>query len=128
VEAYAAELRASLGGVTVIPHGSYARGDFNLWSGVDLIVVSEKFEGARVLDGYDIAPQPPPRVEVIPLTPEEARGVLRRPSWLQALARGAHVVVDDYGIKGILAAVGVALEPLARLRERIKRLESLATR
>jgi predicted nucleotidyltransferase len=126
VEAYARRLRATLGKVTVILHGSYARGDFNLWSDIDLIVVSEKFEEVRILDRYDIAPQPPPRVEVVPLTPGEAGEVLRKPSWLQALARGAYVVVDDYGLAGLLASLGVRLEPLRRLRERVEELERLA--
>ena len=126
VESYAKELQASLGRVTVILHGSYARGDFNLWSDIDLIVVSERFDGVRVLERYDVAPQPPPRVELIPLTPGEAREVLRRTSWLQALRRGAYVVVDDYGITEFLATSGVRLEPLARLRERVEGLEGPA--
>ncbi|MFP3264973.1 MAG: nucleotidyltransferase domain-containing protein [Acidilobus sp.] len=40
---YASRLRARLGRLSMALYGSYARGDFNLWSDVDVIVVSERF-------------------------------------------------------------------------------------
>jgi Nucleotidyltransferase domain. len=42
---YADRLRIRLGGLTMILYGSYARGDFNLWSDVDVLIISEYFRG-----------------------------------------------------------------------------------
>jgi len=65
--AAAERLASKLGKITVILHGSYARGDFNLWSDIDVIVVSERFKGMRPLDRYDlIADLLGPGLEAVP--------------------------------------------------------------
>ncbi|MEB2837210.1 MAG: nucleotidyltransferase domain-containing protein [Desulfurococcales archaeon] len=51
--------------------GSYARGDFNLWSDVDVIIVSSAFEGLRVMDRLRLL-DPPPGYEAIPWTPRSS--------------------------------------------------------
>ena len=53
---------------TVLLIGSYARGDFNLWSDVDLLIIGE-FKGTPVerLKNFNL----PPGYEAILLTPDE---------------------------------------------------------
>jgi len=81
---------------TVILIGSYARGDFNLWSDVDLLLVGD-FHGAplerlRTLD-------PPPGFQVIPLTPSEFERLWRRKDPLATEAVSIGVVLrDDYAL------------------------------
>ena len=100
--AYAGVLRGALGRVTLVLYGSYARGDFNVWSDVDVIIVSEAFEGVRYVERWRLLPPPPPGLEALDAvtwTPGEARVMLGRPSWRKALEH-AVVVVDDYGLMG----------------------------
>ncbi len=98
VEDYSRKLREELGRVTVILYGSYARGDYNLWSDIDLLVVSEKFRNVRILDRYDLIPQPPPGVEPVPLTPEEFVKNLEKNAWLKALRDKSVILIDDYNL------------------------------
>jgi predicted nucleotidyltransferase len=60
VDDYAKLLRKRFERMTVILHGSFARGDFNLWSDIDLIIVSEKFNNVRILDRYNLLGEKPP--------------------------------------------------------------------
>lgn len=86
--------------------GSYARGDFNKWSDVDVLLVAE-FEGdpLRRLRSIDA----PPGYQVIPLTPRELERLLERGDPLAREAASVGVVLrDDLGIA----------ERLARYRER----------
>lgn len=58
--------------------GSVARGDFNLWSDVDLVVIADRLP-ARIPDrGALLADGAPPGVQVVGYTPEEFRRALRR--------------------------------------------------
>lgn len=86
------------GPVTAVLTGSYARGDFNLWSDVDIVLVSPRFQGVKVLDrlrGIDA----PPGYEVIPLTPEEFEEMLVRGNPLAVEAATVGVVLrDDLGL------------------------------
>ncbi len=94
----AGELKRRLRRATVILHGSYSRGDFNLWSDVDLLVISEEFSGIPPLERIDaIQDLLPPGFEAVCLAPEEARIQLEKPWWKKALGE-AVVLVDDYGI------------------------------
>ena len=122
IEEYSHRLREKLGRVTVLLHGSYARGDFNLWSDIDLIVVSEKFDNVRVLDRYDLLNPIPPRVEVIPLTPAEFMENLRKNVWRQALSRGTVVFVDDYGLTKELKTRNIEFMTRDELVSKIKEL------
>jgi predicted nucleotidyltransferase len=98
VERTAERLGGRLGRVTVLLHGSYARGDFNVWSDIDVIVASEAFRGVRQLDRYDIvAGLLEPGIEPILLTPEELIDILDKPSWRQALGRGWSSYVTTMG-------------------------------
>jgi len=81
---------------TVILIGSYARGDFNLWSDIDVMMMAEfnsrPIERIKNIDH-------PPGLEVIPLTPKEFRRLAERrnPLALEALSRGI-VLRDDLNI------------------------------
>ena len=91
--AYRLRLRSSVALV-----GSYARGDFNLWSDVDVVIVSDEFRGNPVerLKSIDT----PPGFEVIPLTLQEFGELLRRGNPIAVELVGSGVIVrDDYNIR-----------------------------
>jgi len=73
--------------------GSYARGDFNLWSDIDVIVITES--DSRPVERLKNM-ENPPGFEVIPLTPKEFRRLVEKknPLALEALSRGI-VLRDD---------------------------------
>jgi predicted nucleotidyltransferase len=101
VRAYALRLRERLGRLTAILYGSYARGDFNLWSDVDVVMISEHFRGRDFVTRCVELNDAPPRLEPICWTPEEAAKALRKPWWREAL-RHRVVIVDDYGVAQLL--------------------------
>jgi len=81
---------------TAILIGSYAKGDFNLWSDVDILLVSEELNGNPIerLKALDI----PPGFQVIPLTPKEYRKLtLKRNPIIEAAENGV-VLRDDFKI------------------------------
>lgn len=99
---FAEKLREKLGKVTVILYGSYARGDFNLWSDVDLIVISETFNNVPTLRRYDMVMElTPPKFELKLWTPDEARVCLSKPWWKEALKHRI-ILVDDYNVLEML--------------------------
>jgi predicted nucleotidyltransferase len=123
VKDYAKLLHRRLGKITVILHGSFARGDFNLWSDIDLVIVSEKFNNVRILDRYDLLGEKPPMVEPILLTPREFIENLKKKSWIQALGRGAILVVDDYGLSRYLELVRIRVKNIDEFIEFVKELK-----
>ncbi|CAN5605346.1 nucleotidyltransferase domain-containing protein [soil metagenome] len=70
--------------------GSVARGDFNLWSDIDVVIVVDELPG-RFLERVDLFSDGPPGVEVFPFTPEELESERRRGNPLV-------LEVDDVGI------------------------------
>jgi len=82
---------------SVIMIGSYARGDFNLWSDVDIILISD-FKGSPLkrLEKIDY----PPGFEVIPLTVHELTALLKKgdPLAKEAMFRGI-ILRDDFNIE-----------------------------
>lgn len=77
--------------------GSYARGDFNLWSDVDILLVSDELVGSPIERLKKI--EAPPNYEVLPLTTREFRSMLGREDSLakEALKRGV-VLRDDLNL------------------------------
>jgi hypothetical protein len=69
------QLPADVRGVVI--HGSVARGDFNLWSDVDVLVIDDAATG-RWIDRVDRYDAPPGRVQVVVWTSEEFADQLRR--------------------------------------------------
>ncbi|MEM4581536.1 MAG: nucleotidyltransferase domain-containing protein [Candidatus Korarchaeum sp.] len=95
---------------TVIIVGSYARGDFNLWSDVDVLLISEfagnPIERLRSLD-Y------PPGFDVIPLTPDELVRLTDRRDPLVSEALNVGVFLrDDLGIREKLKEIDGSLTSL----------------
>ncbi len=89
------KLKERLGEVTILLYGSYARGDFNLWSDVDLIVISDAFGGVPFLERVDlIVDLLPPRFEIRCLTPQEALSQFKK-AWWKRILREAVVLRDD---------------------------------
>ena len=94
-------LRRRFAKLTLILYGSYARGDFNAWSDVDVILVWEGFGSKRLPERYELLrdtlymiDEP---LELIPWTPREARIMLEKSTWRKAL-QDCMVLADDYGI------------------------------
>ena len=85
---------------TVILVGSYARGDFNLWSDVDILLIAN-FRGNILQRLKNI--NYPPGYEVLPLTPEEFFRLVNKkdPLALDALSYGI-ILRYDLGIVRIL--------------------------
>lgn len=97
---WASKLPAPVAAILV---GSYARGDFNLWSDVDVIMLSPAFEGLGVPERLRRV-DAPPGYEVIPWTPRELEEHLarRNPLAVEAVQHGV-VLRDDIGISETLA-------------------------
>jgi len=97
LKTYTNKLKKSLGKVTVVLFGSYARGDFNVWSDIDVIIISEGFKNIRFPLRCLELKDPPERLSPICWTPNEARRLLATPSWKKAL-KGSIIISDDYNI------------------------------
>jgi len=82
---------------TIILIGSYARGDHNFWSDVDILLIANTGKALhRRLENIDY----PPNFEIIFLTPSEFKLLLKRrePIALEALLEGI-IVRDDLNIR-----------------------------
>ncbi len=83
---------------TAVLIGSYARGDFNEWSDVDIVLISEVFKGRpperlRKID-------PPPNYEVIPLNPGELKRLFTKGDPIaDEICRDGVFLRDDYKIR-----------------------------
>lgn len=79
--------------VTAMLVGSYARGDFNLWSDVDIVLVSKDFKGGPIerLKALDT----PQGFQVIPLTLNEFKRLLAKGSVLATEAIKHGVILRD---------------------------------
>ncbi|MBI4408301.1 MAG: nucleotidyltransferase domain-containing protein [Gemmatimonadetes bacterium] len=91
--AFAAALPARLGLRAVVVIGSVARGDFNLWSDVDVLVIADRLP-ERALERLDTLGERPARVQPIAWTPAEWRAERARgnPMAKEALERGVWLV------------------------------------
>jgi len=82
---------------TIILIGSYARGDHNFWSDIDILLIANTEKALhRRLENIDY----PPNFEIIFLTPSEFKLLLKRrePIALEALLEGV-IVRDDLNIR-----------------------------
>ncbi|MBA2245792.1 MAG: nucleotidyltransferase domain-containing protein [Gemmatimonadetes bacterium] len=83
-ESYVAEVEARFPVRRAVVFGSVARGDFNLWSDIDLLLVIEGMMG-NPLERMDAVEPRPPLVQPVIWTPEE---------WHAQRARGNQIVRD----------------------------------
>ncbi|MCD5408209.1 nucleotidyltransferase domain-containing protein [Candidatus Bipolaricaulota bacterium] len=96
--------KGTLGPITAWVYGSVARGDFNLWSDVDVLVVAEELPH-RPQDRFGLLLEfAPARVEPKGYTVEEFKALLARldPQLLGAL-RQRELLADELGLEGELA-------------------------
>jgi predicted nucleotidyltransferase len=79
--------------VTAVIIGSYARGDFNVWSDVDVLLISDYFLGNPIERLKHI--DPPPGVEVIPLRIDEFRRLREKGDPIAVEADTIGIIVRD---------------------------------
>lgn len=87
--------------VTAILIGSFARGDFNLWSDVDILLVSDELRGRPIdrLKALDY----PPGFEVIPVTKREFLKLMKKGNRLAMEASQYGIILrDDLKLSKIL--------------------------
>ena len=104
---YARGLRENLGRVSVILFGSLARGDHNLWSDIDVIIISERFRGIRFVERCLEIEDPFGNLSPICWTPEEFERMVQKPSWRAAL-QDSIVIQDMHGVMRRLKSEGIA--------------------
>ncbi len=86
---------------TVILIGSYARGDFNLWSDVDIVIVSNDLKGSPLERLKEI--EYPPGFEVIPLTTDELQILLRKNNPIALDIKHYGIILrDDLGLSKVI--------------------------
>lgn len=98
---FAAGIDPALGVEAVVVFGSVARGDFNLWSDIDVLVVADGFaEG--LLARWEQLGERPPRVELHPWTPREwrRRRAGRDPLVADAIEHGVWLVGAEGALGG----------------------------
>ena len=81
--------------------GSYARGDFNLWSDVDIVVISNFVGNPLVrLKNMDF----PPGFEIIPLTPDEFWQMIAKKNPLcMEIKKSGIILRDDLEISRVMS-------------------------
>ncbi len=97
---YSNILEEKLGKTTLILFGSYARGDFNLWSDVDIIIISDYFKNIRFIDRPFKLPELYKNIsyaDIICWDLEEAEKMPSKNSWKFAL-KNAIIIKNDYNI------------------------------
>lgn len=91
--AWAIELSRRLEGLrAAVVVGSVARGDFNLWSDLDVLIVADGLPDSWLARCDAVAPVPP-GMQAIAWTPDELRARRRRHDPIAEEAEGAGVVV-----------------------------------
>ncbi len=95
---FANSVSDALGPVTVVVIGSTARGDFNAWSDIDVVIISDNFP-TNPLERYEILEKHvEPGIEPIPLRPEDVKRLVEKNSPVVIdIARGI-VLRDDLRI------------------------------
>ncbi|MDP8992205.1 MAG: nucleotidyltransferase domain-containing protein [Actinomycetota bacterium] len=98
---FAQSLDAGLDVRAAVVVGSVARGDFNRWSDVDVVVVAAGFRETLLERLERLGPRPG-RVEPVPWTPEEWDARLRRgdPMVAEALEGGIWMMGSPAALEG----------------------------
>ncbi len=86
---------------TVLLYGSVARGDFNLWSDIDVLVVSDALPSHPLARSEALHAVALPGIEPKGYTLGEYRdAVIRRLPFVRELSRQCVVLRDDLGLAG----------------------------
>ncbi|MBI2169004.1 MAG: nucleotidyltransferase domain-containing protein [Actinobacteria bacterium] len=103
--AFTNQLGPELGVRAVVVYGSVARGDFNIWSDVDVVVVADHLP-VRSIDRWGVLGDRPGGVEPLAWTPAE---------WLGQVDRGNPIATEaiESGVwlRGSPADVSAAIRP-----------------
>jgi len=104
--AFAKCVESKLGKVTAIVFGSYARGDFNAWSDIDVLIVTNTALPTNPLRRLDMVEEcllNAGAVEPIILTEKEFLERLRRrdPAVVEAVEKGI-TLLDSLGLKKLV--------------------------
>ncbi|MGH8899516.1 MAG: nucleotidyltransferase domain-containing protein [Egibacteraceae bacterium] len=102
-ERFVRQLDPALGVRAAVVFGSVARGDFNHWSDIDVLVIAERLP-ERPLDRFAVLPEPPDDVQPVVWTP---------PEWHQELARSNPIAVEAASDGVWLVGSPAALDPAA---------------
>jgi predicted nucleotidyltransferase len=99
-EEFARELDSKLGVRSVVVYGSVARGDFNVWSDVDVLVIADSLP-KEVADRPAALGPAPPGVQPIAWTPEELTAAVtrRNPIATEAATKGVVVLGADHWLE-----------------------------
>jgi len=103
---FAEAIRREVSPASVVVIGSTARGDFNAWSDIDVVIISPKFP-KNPLKRYEMLESHlEPGIEPIPLRPEDLERLVERGApVVEDLLRGV-VLFDDLGVLGRLSEGG----------------------
>lgn len=85
--------------------GSVARGDFNVWSDVDVLVVADRLPDRTPERAALLVKHAPPRVQPIGFTPDEFERAVRRRNPLAVEALSAGVVLRGEAFFGQLRSL-----------------------
>lgn len=101
-----AECVRKIGKVTVIVFGSYARGDFNVWSDIDVLVITDAALPPNPLKRLDMIEEClaiVSEIEPIILTINEFRDRLRKrdPAIIEAIDKGI-VILDELKLEELV--------------------------
>ncbi len=101
-----AECVRKIGKVTVIVFGSYARGDFNVWSDIDVLVITDAALPPNPLKRLDMIEEclaTASEIEPIILTINEFRNRLRKrdPAIIEAIDKGI-VILDELKLEELV--------------------------
>ncbi len=98
---YLEELRP----LTAIVIGSTARGDFNEWSDIDVVIISDKFPD-NPLRRFDLVEKSlKPGIEPIPLRMRDLQRLIRKRAPVVEDMKQGIFLVDELGVRKILERV-----------------------
>ncbi len=92
------DVSKELGPLTAVVIGSTSRGDFNKWSDIDVVLVSEKFEENPLRRFDKLVRHVRPGIEPIPLRPEDLRRLAGKKAPIVREIVNGIVIRDDLGI------------------------------
>lgn len=91
------------GRISVILYGSVARGDFNVWSDIDLIVVAEKFPESMLRRQDVLLTLKVPKIEPKGYTKEEFEKMIRLKSpFIKILKKEGIFILDELNLKRLM--------------------------